>query len=142
MSQMLPLMAMMMNNKDFEKNTENMKNGGNPMDMLGGMQGANPEMLRMFKLFSEMNGKKGKGGAPADMLFEMMGAGNPQFKQMKTMMDMFQHMNKPKKSQKNGGVNAMSAEVPPISELKPIRSIAPDAIHRSMEDYLKKKKLT
>jgi len=65
----------------------------------------------------------------------MMGGGNPQFKQMKTMMDMFQKMNKPK----GGTVNTMSNEPIPINELKPIKSIAPDAIHKSMQDYLRRK---
>jgi hypothetical protein len=152
MSQMLPMLMMMMNkdktktaadanaeSPDFEKVMENLnKNGGNPMDLLGNMQGGNPEMMRMFKLFSEMNSKDRKGGVPTDLLFEMMGGGNPQFKQMKMMMDMFGQMNK--KSQKGtSGVTTASAEPLSINELKPIKSIAPDAIHRSMQDYLKKR---
>jgi len=153
MSQMLPLFMMMMNQNntkaagspaqapDFEKVMDNLnKNGGNPADLLGNMQGVNPEMLRMFRLFTEMNNKAGKGGVPTDLLFEMMGGGNPQFKQMKTMLDMFQQMNK-SNSNKNGTVTTASAEPLPINELKPIKTIAPDAIHRSMQDYLKNRKV-
>ena len=154
MSQMMPMLMMMMNqNKsgaaagakaeapDFEKVMENLnKNGGNPMDLLGNMQGVNPEMMRMFKLFGEMNNKDRKGGVPTDMLFEMMGGGNPQFKQMKTMMDMFQMMNKQNPGgKKKETVRTASVESAPINELKPIKTIAPDAIHRSMDDYLKKR---
>ena len=124
---------------DFEKVMENLnKNGGNPMDLLGNMQGFNPEMLRMFKLFNEMNSKDRKGGVPTDLLFEMLGGGNPQFKQMKVMMDMMQSMNK--KSGKGATVSAESTEPIPINELKPIKSIAPDSIHKSLNDYLRNKK--
>jgi len=124
---------------NFEKVMENLnKNGGNPMDLLGNMQGVNPEMIRMFKLFTEMNSKDRKGGVPTDLLFEMMGGGNPQFKQMKIMMDMFQKMSKT--SSKGSTVSTASSEPLPINELKPIKSIAPDAIHRSMQDYLKNRK--
>ena len=150
MSQMLPLLMMMMNKNnaggaqtagaepqapDFEKVMENLnRSGGNPMDLLGGMQEMNPETARMFKLFTAMNNRDKKGGVPTDLLFEMMGGGNPQFKQMKAMMDMYQKMSKPKRA---SSVNTMSAEPLPINELKPIKAIAPDAIHKSMDEYLR-----
>ena len=153
MSQMMPLLMMMLNQNNaktgadssaqgvnFEKVMENLnKNGGNPADLLGNMQGMNPEMLRIFKLFGEMNNRDKKGGVPADLLFEMMGGGSPQFKQMKNMMDMFQMMNKQSPGgKKKETVRTASAESAPINELKPIKTIAPDAIHRSMDEYLKR----
>jgi len=158
MSQMLPFLMMMMNQNntaapgaagaqsgpagspDFETVMNNLnRNGGNPADLLGNMPGLNPDMMRMFKLFMEMNNRDKKGGVPTDLLFEMMGGSNPQLKQMKVIMDMFQDMNKSKN--KNGTVNTASAEPLSINELKPIKSIAPDAIHKSMNDYLKKREL-
>ena len=142
MSQMLPLLMMMTNGNnaaqkpDFESVMNNLnKSGGSPADFMGGMSGINPEMMRMVKLFGEMRNKDKKGGVPTDLLLELMGGGNPQFQQMKMLMDMFKDTNK---TNSGSTVTTASAEPLPINELKPIKAIAPDSIHRSMEEYLKK----
>lgn len=166
MSQILPLLMMMngggakaagnaaagasggnaapgLNYEDIIKNLG--KKGGSPMDILQGMPGMggmNPETLRMVKLFSEINNNKGKkGGVPQDMLFEMLGGSNPQFKQMKTMMDMMGKMNKPNNAPPPEATVQSSAAAshspPPINDLNPIKTIAPDAIYRSMREYIK-----
>ena len=130
---------------NYEEILQNLnKKGGSPMDILGsfqGMNGINPQTLQIFKLFSEINnGKNKSGGVPQDMLFEVLGGSNPQFRQMKTMMDMVQNMNGVKNTDSSDVKTAAAVnQTPDINSLNPIRSIAPDAIYRSMREYFRAK---
>ncbi len=168
LSQILPLMMMMNGNKNpapaggaegggqsappamnYEEIIRNMnKNGGSPMDILQGMPGMggmNPEMLRIFQMFTEVNNNRNKpGGIPQDMLFDLIGGSNPQFRQIKSMMEMMRNMNAPKDAAPPAeGQSVQTAGAPEknpnINDLNPIRTIAPDAVYRSMRDYMNNK---
>ena len=84
------------------------------------------------------------GGDPIGMLMGMMGGGDPRMKQMMALVQAFQNFNGTAGSTTGSGDvnkpenvnNAQKApEKKPINELKPIKNIAPDRIHNSMEDY-------
>lgn len=90
----------------------------------------------MMKTLSE------SGGNPMEMMMNMMGNNNPQMRQLLTMMQAFQAMGRGNAS---GGATPTAAaqnapDKKPIAELRPIKHIAPDRIHNSMDEYLRKTK--
>lgn len=137
---MLPLIMMMSGSggasgANYEEMMRTLSSGGTPGDSTAPGT-LNPQALNMMKLMSAANSNGGK-GLPPELLIEMLGGQNAEIKKMAAMMEMMKNFNNQPEPQ---SVTAESTAPAQINELKPIKHIAPDRIHNSMEEYLKKYK--
>ena len=94
LSDVLPLFASFNGGKGVPNDYKNMlglfqNKGANPFDMLKGLPGMRPEMMRLFQMMSGMGETRGKttGGIQPEMLMELLMDGHPQFAQIKMLSE-------------------------------------------------------